>query len=80
MSSGFLLGGIPIERWVGRRILLNNRTRFKGGAKINALLVSVDRRSAVVKPMGHRHDERVPLENLSPWWSKNPDLAQERDR
>jgi hypothetical protein len=79
MSSNFL-GGLPIERWIGRRVLLNNRTRFKGGAKINALLVSVGKRTAVVKPMGHRHDETVPIEDLSPWWSKNPDLAQERRR
>lgn len=76
----YTLGGLPIERWIGRRVLLSNRTRFRGGAKINAQLVAVDGKYVVVKPMGHGQVERVLIENVSPWWSKNPDLAAERKK
>jgi hypothetical protein len=50
-TSGVTLGGLPIEKWIGRRVL---HKRFGAGG-INAKLVHVNNRGtkATIVPMGH---------------------------
>lgn len=65
----------PLEMWVNRRILNESPARRYGRGKVNALLLSFTKTTALVKPMGHKHPETVPLSTVHPWWAGNPDLA-----
>lgn len=78
MDSDQKIGGLPAERWIGRRVLRNLPKRIRNTHSCR--LISIHGDSALVKPKGHRRIEEVELDSLRPWWSQNEDLKQKRDR
>lgn len=69
----YYIGGLPASVFVGRRVKLKQGRN--GPHKPRATLVALHRDRATVKPDGHRCAVTVPIENVFPWWSMNPDLT-----
>lgn len=64
--------------WVGRQIRVDNRQR-NGRTSTNGVLQSVrnNGKKVVVKVGNHPEPVILPIKEIKPWWSKNPDLQQQ---
>jgi hypothetical protein len=68
------IAGIPAKEWVGRRV------RFWGYENKQhptpCLIMGFDGRKVIIKPIGHKHTELMPIECIAPTWKNNDDLRQ----
>lgn len=77
--SGYTIGGIPAELWIGRAVRSRGHSR-SGDHAILATLKNIHRNGmATVRPPGHGQDEVVSVADLLPSWSKSPDLKEKAD-
>lgn len=74
METNLLIAGIPAAEWVGRR------ARFWGHENKQhptpCLIMGIDNRKVIIKPIGHKKEELVEADKIAPTWKHNDDLRQ----
>lgn len=70
-----------MSAWVGRQIRVDNRQRY-GRTSTNGVLKEVVKngKSAIVKVGNHPEPVIIPITEIKPWWSKNPDLQEKAEK
>ena len=71
-----IIGGLPAEKWIGRRVRLAGPKQHNGHLMRGTLVALLANGRAVVHPDGHRRCEVVRLSDVRPWWSMSPDLRE----
>ena len=69
-----LIAGIPAKEWIGRRVRFWGYENKKHPTP--CLVMGFDGRKAIIKPIGHKHTELMPIESIHPTWKNNDDLRQ----
>ncbi len=76
-----LIGGLPAAKWLGRQCKFRNPDRqASGNHGIAGVLHQVKGFRVVYRPANHGHDVIATVDDVLPWWSRNPDLKAEFDR
>ncbi len=68
------IGGLPADMFIRRQVKHRGKDSHKHG--VPAVVKAVVGDQIEVHTMGHKGSFLAPPEDIHPWWSKNPDLAQ----
>jgi hypothetical protein len=77
MTDNGTIAGLPVEKFINRRVRLKNKAA--GHHRPATLLAITSKGKVEVKPDSHRGTDIVELDCVHPWWAQNPDLKVEYD-